>query len=154
MTDANHEGGCLCGALRYRVRDRGVLLTACHCTDCQRTSGGAFSLSLIVQRASVELLQGTPQVFEQAYEDGRRKLFHFCGACSVRIWNEMSRVPQVINVKPGTLDDTSWLEPAAHLWLRSKQPWVTVPEGVLAFEQQPEDFMPIVQAYAAQQARA
>lgn len=154
MTDTVHEGGCLCGALRYRVKGNGLMLSACHCTECQRTSGGAFGLSLIVLRDALELTKGSPKRFDKAYEDGRHKIFNFCADCSTRLWNEMPRVAQIYNVKPGTLDDANkWLTPVAHLWLSEKQPWVLVPDGVLHFDKQPEDFSPVLKAYAAQQAR-
>jgi len=148
------EGGCLCGALRYSIEGRGVLLSACHCTECQRTTGSAFGLSLIVLRESVKLLKGTPRVFEKTFDDGRVKTTTFCTECAGRIWNELARIPQIINVKPGTLDDPKWLDPVAHIWLSKKQPWVPIPDGALRFDGQPEDFGAVVKAYAEQQARA
>lgn len=149
MTDAIHEGGCLCGAVRYRIKGAGLILNACHCTECQRTSGSAFGLSLIVLREVLEVTKGAPRRFEKAYEDGRHKIFNFCNECSVRMWNEMPRFPQIYNVKPGTLDDANqWVEPAAHIWISEKQPWVPVPENALCFDEQPTDFTQVMTAYA------
>lgn len=152
MSEQIYEGGCLCGALRYRVKNHGLSLAACHCTECQRTSGSAFGLSWIVLRDAVELVSGTPRVFEKSFSDGRQKKQSFCGDCGGRIWNELVRIPQIINIKPGTLDDAKWLDPVAHLWLSEKQPWVVVPEGTLRFDRQPEDFSAVLNAYAAQRA--
>jgi hypothetical protein len=152
MTGTIHEGGCLCGALRYRVTGQGLSLTACHCTECQRTSGSGFGLSWIVLRDAVQLVKGTPRIFEKVYQDGRHKRQHFCGECGGRIWNELPRIPQIFNIKPGTLDDAKWLDPVAHIWLSEKQPWTVVPEHALCFDKQPEDFSAVLKAYAEQQA--
>jgi len=154
MTASTHEGGCLCGAIRYRIQGDGLMLSACHCQECQRTGGGAFGMSLIVLREALELTKGSPRRFEKPYEDGRHKVFNFCGECSGRVWNEMPRFPQIYNVKPGTLDDANkWLDPVAHLWLSMKQPWVPIPEGALRFETQPADYGPVFAAYAERLAR-
>jgi hypothetical protein len=153
MATSAHQGGCLCGGLRYRIKDEGLALTACHCTDCQRSGGAAFGMSLLLLKASAEVVKGTPRTFTKIFEDdGRLKHNKFCGECGVRIWTEFSKFPQVVNVKPGTLDDTSWLEPVAHIWVRSKQPWVSIPEGALQFETQPADFSVVLKAFAAQRA--
>jgi hypothetical protein len=63
----------------------------------------------------------------------------FCRACGTRLSHEASRRPQTVNVKPGTLDDTSWLWPVAHIWLASAQPWFAPPHDALAFPGQPPD---------------
>lgn len=150
----SREGGCLCGSLRYRITGDALFLSACHCTDCQRSTGAAFGMSLIMPKAGFELLHGTPRVFTKTFEDdGRQKFNRFCGDCGVRITTEFSRMPEILNLKPGTLDDTSWLSPVAHIWRRSAQPWVPVPEGALCFDEQPTDFTPVLQAWAAQNAK-
>jgi hypothetical protein len=61
----------------------------------------------------------------------------FCPDCGTRIYHEPFKMAASVNVKPGTLDDTSWLEPALHVWARNKQPWVVIPEGVRCFDEQP-----------------
>jgi len=154
MSEAIHEGGCLCGALRYRIKGNGLILNACHCTECQRTSGSAFGLSLIVLREALEVTKGTPRKFDKAYEDGRQKIFNFCTECSGRLWNEIPPFPQNYHVKPGTLDDANqWVEPSAHVWLSDRQPWVPIPDNVLRFDNQPEDFTVLLTAYAELLAR-
>jgi hypothetical protein len=134
---AAYDGGCLCGALRYRVSGDPLTLYACHCTDCQRQSGSAFVLSMIVARDALELLQGEPRRYDIGLADGRRKRGRFCGDCGTRLWGEPVKFPRVAVVRPGTLDDTTWLDPIGHIWTRSAQPWVSIPEHTLNFEGQP-----------------
>lgn len=144
---ARYLGGCLCGAIRYRLTDEPLTLYACHCTDCQRESGSSFGLSMILSRTAVDLLQGDPQHYGVTLADGRQKHGTFCGTCATRLWSEPVEFPQVVNVVPGTLDDTTWLRPIAHIWTRSKQPWVVIPPGTLTFEGPPADPMALINAW-------
>ncbi len=133
----SREGGCQCGAVRYRLEGEPVALVACHCTECQRQSGSAFGMSLIVPKHAFQLLSGEPKQFDRTADSGRSVECAFCPACGTRIYHEPSSRKDTLNIKPGTLDDTSWLSPALHVWTKSKQPWVLIPEGVRSFEGQP-----------------
>ena len=131
------EGGCQCGAVRYRIEADPIALAICHCTDCQRQSGSAFGMSLIVPRQALVVVRGEPRSFTRPSDSGRPVECLFCAACGTRLFHRPSVMPETVNVKPGTLDDTSGLTPTLHVWTASKQPWVTIPEGVLTFEGQP-----------------
>ncbi len=144
---APYHGGCLCGAIRYRLTDEPLTLYACHCTDCQRRTGSAFALSMIVFKSGLHLLQGEPREYAVALSDGRQKQGKLCGGCSAHLWGEPVRFPQVVVVQPGTLDDTTWLRPIGHIWTRSAQPWVFIPKDTLNFETQPDDPMALINAW-------
>ncbi len=131
------EGGCQCGAVRYRLEGEPVALITCHCTECQRQSGSAFGMSLIVPKDSFQLLAGDLKWFVRTADSGRAVDCAFCPACGTRIYHEPTSRKDTLNIKPGTLDDTSWLSPALHVWTKSKQPWVPIPEAVRCFEGQP-----------------
>ena len=131
------QGGCQCGALRYEISGEPVALVACHCKDCQRQSGSAFGMSLIVKREHFRWLGGEPRTFVTKGDSGARKDCLFCGECGSRIYNATAKLPDTLNVKPGTLDDTSWLSPVMHVWTASKQPWTPIPDGVRCFERNP-----------------
>jgi hypothetical protein len=132
-----HEGGCLCGKLRYAISGEPLATIACHCRDCQVQSGSAFGMTMVVKREHFEWLSGEPRKFAMKADSGTDKDCLFCGDCGVRILNELSRLPATVNLKPGTLDDTSWLQPRAHVWVASKQPWTPIPESSPQFEQNP-----------------
>lgn len=134
---APYTGGCVCGATRYRLTAEPVTLYACHCTDCQKRSGGAFGLSMWVARAALELAQGEVQTHTTTFADGRTGGSRNCARCGTHLWTETPTVPQHLLLRPGTLDDTSWLEPVAHLWTRSAQPWVRLPPGATTYDTQP-----------------
>jgi len=130
------EGGCQCGAVRYRVTGEPLALAACHCTLCQRQSGSAFGLSLAVRRDDFALLSGELATFTVTCDSGRRKECLFCPACGTRIVHRVEG-REVVSVKAGTLDDTSGLSPTLHIWVRSRQPWVLLPEDAPRYETEP-----------------
>lgn len=144
---ASHDGGCLCGAIRYRLEAEPLTLYACHCTDCQRHTAAAYGLSMPVPREALHVLRGEPARYEAQLEGGRVWHGCFCGRCATRLWSEPQRMPQLANLRPGTLDDTRWLSPVAHIWTRSAQPGVVIPEGVLRYEQQPQDYGPMLRVW-------
>jgi hypothetical protein len=125
------EGGCQCGSVRYRVQGKPLALAVCHCTECQRQSGSAFGMSLAVPGESFRLLRGELKTFTTVCDSGRIKHCAFCPDCGTRIYHQGTE--PVMSIKPGTLDDTSWLDPGAHYWTKSKQPWVPIPPGTRCF---------------------
>lgn len=137
---APYTGRCFCGAARYRVAEEPLVVYACHCTDCQKRSGSAFGLSMWVRVSAIEVTRGEVRADVPLGADGRRRPGKVCPLCSVRLWSEPPHRHGLAVVRPGTLDDTSWLKPQAHLWTRSAQRWFAFPMGVPCYEMQPKDF--------------
>lgn len=141
------KGGCLCGALRYEVRGKPFLLTACHCTNCQKRTGSAYSMNLGVRREDFVITEGTPVEIEQVAPSGTPTTQIHCGMCYARLASLPSRLPRTASVRPGTLDDTSWLTPTLHIFTRSALPGA-VPANAKTAETAPDDFMPWIEAFA------
>ena len=139
------DGGCACGAVRYRLLEEPIGLHVCHCTDCQTVTGTAFVLSMPMRRRALELIQGQPRLVEFTTRSGIQQRNRCCTDCSTRLWSE--RETEYITFRPGTLDDTEWLTPVAHIWTSSAQPWVQIPENVLCFEKGVDDYTDIAQAW-------
>lgn len=142
-------GGCQCGACRYAVAAPPLAVYVCHCTECARQSGGRFGMSMPVPRAAFTLTRGTPAIWSRTAASGRVVDCAFCPACGTRLHHLPRRNPDVVNVKPGTLDDTRWVRPVGHLWLRSASPGFVVPADVLRYDAQPADFGELSAAFAA-----
>lgn len=136
---APYTGGCQCGQIRYEIRAEPLTLYACHCKECQRQSSSAFGMSMTVSREAVVVLQGQPKAWTREADSKRSVRCFFCGDCGTRLFHQRDRHPTVMNIKAGTLDDTSGLNPVGHLWTRSKQSWVILDEG-LHYEGQPSDY--------------
>ena len=141
------EGGCSCGAVRYRLLADPLGLHVCHCTDCQTVSGSAFVMCMPVHAPSLELLSGDLVEVPFKTPDGLSKSERRCSNCGCRVWGEMDGVPEVLPLQAGTLDDTSWLQPVAHIWTSRAQPWIEIPPDVLVYEEQPEDGLELVRAW-------
>jgi hypothetical protein len=130
-------GGCQCGTIRYEFTGEPVQQVACHCTECQHQSGSAFGMTLVVNADDFRITQGKVKHYHSTSTTGRQKLGAFCPECGNRIYHQPEWRKGRISIKPGTLDDTSWLKPHVHLWTRSKQPWVIIPADAEAYETQP-----------------
>lgn len=131
-----YYGQCLCGAIRYRISGEPLTVYACHCTDCQRRTGSVLALSMIIRRAQLELLAGSPAAYTAALPDGRRKSGRLCADCGTRLWGE-PRNTDVVVIQPGTLDQPAGLVPVAHQWVRSAQPWFQFATDAIVYETQP-----------------
>ena len=127
------EGGCSCGAVRYRLTSEPMFTHCCHCLNCQRQTGSAYAINLLIEADRVELVAGDPQPVDVPRDDGSTQRIFRCPTCQVAVYSLYSR-PEVRFVRGGTLDDPSQARPDVHIFARSKLPWVTIPEGVPAFE--------------------
>ena len=132
-------GGCQCGKLRYVIAAAPWLVFTCHCTDCQRMTSSAFSMGLVVADRSFRLTASEPWLVERATDSGSRRARWLCPECGSWISGTPRPGSAVRTVRAGSLDDTSWLRPTVHLWIRSKQPWITLPDGDQRFTTQPAD---------------
>jgi hypothetical protein len=130
-------GGCQCGTIRYEFDGEPIQQVACHCTDCQHQSGSAFGMTVVVNSADFRITKGEPKLYHSTSSTARRKLGAFCPACGNRIYHQPEWRQGRISIKPGTMDDTSWLRPAVHLWTKSKQAWVIIPDDAETYERQP-----------------
>ena len=130
-------GGCQCGAVRYRLDAPPVVFYICHCTECQKQSSSGFGESFRVRRSDLTI-EGELAPFERESASGG-VVGEFCPRCGTRLFHHRGKYAEMLNIKAGTLDDTSWLRPAGHIWTRSKQPWVKIGADELAYERQPED---------------
>lgn len=129
------EGGCACGAVRYKLMAAPPFVYTCHCTDCQKLTTSAFTLSAPVRRDTVQITKGKLKSWlRTTTETGRPTRQTVCANCGVRIYSEPPQAPDRLTLRLGTLDDTSWLRPAAAIWMQSAQPWVCIPDDMLTFE--------------------
>ena len=137
------EGGCACGEVRYRLVSEPMFVHCCHCRNCQRQTGSAFVINLLIEADRVELLTGEPLAVEAPRDDGSPQRIFRCPTCEVAIYSEYGR-PEVLFVRAGTLDEPSSVEPDVHIYTRSKVGWVQLPESVpaVAVYYDPDDLWP------------
>ena len=135
MTQA-HEGGCSCGAVRYRVSRAPARTSVCHCRFCQRRTGSAFSLGVFFRDEDVEFVRGERKSYEHRSDETRRWLrLEFCTTCGNTVSWTVEALPGMRAIAGGTFDDPNWLELNRHVWTRSAQKWMHIPQGVEQFDE-------------------
>jgi len=96
-------------------------------------------MAAVIPQAQFRIIQGQPKMFARPINPTKVIECWFCPDCRTRLYHMPGGGAYANrNLKPGTLDDTSWLHPAIHFWTRSAQPWVPIPEGVRRYETQPD----------------
>ena len=130
---ANREGGCACGAVRYRLTSDPLFVHCCHCLDCQRQSGSAFVINLLIESARLEVTAGAPQGVGVPRDDGSVQRIFRCPRCQVAVFSEYDS-PDLRFVRGGTLDEPTDVSPDVHIYTRSKVGWVVLPEQTPAFD--------------------
>lgn len=142
------EGGCQCGAVRYRLLGPPLAVYVCHCKDCQRLSGAAASMSMPIASDQVELLAGTLTAYDKPADSGRIVRMLGCSRCGIKLWNEPLATPGLLVLKPGTLDDSRWARPVGNIWTASRAPWSEIDPAMVNFDGQPADRQPLYAAWA------
>ncbi len=127
-------GGCACGAIRYVFEGEPLFVHACHCTDCQRASGTTFGLTMLVEARDFRVVSGEPGEAALTGGSGAGKQSYFCPHCGGWLFGRTDLRPGVLAIRPGTLDDTTGIVPRAHIWTRSKLPWLELSADVPRFE--------------------
>lgn len=128
------EGGCDCGALRYRMETAPLIVHACHCRWCQRETGSAFALNAMIEADRVVLLQGEADLVVTPSDSGQGQVIARCPTCRIAVWsNYAGSGPLTRFVRVGTLDSPDALPPDVHIFTASKQPWVVLPDGARVF---------------------
>ncbi|HEY3542847.1 MAG TPA: GFA family protein [Gaiellaceae bacterium] len=126
------EGGCACGEIRYRLTAEPLFVHCCHCLNCQRQTGSAFVVNILIEASRVELLSGEPVRVPVVRTGKRRQQVYRCPTCQIAVYSTYTRA-SVWFVRAGTLDVPSAVEPDVHIYTRSKVPWLQLPESTPAF---------------------
>jgi hypothetical protein len=128
---------CTCGSLRLVCSGKPVRISMCHCLDCQRRTGSAFSIAAFFARDAVRLAQGIPREFTRDSATGKKVTFHFCADCGSTVFWHPERMPHLAGVAVGAFADPSFPRPEQSVWTRDKHDWLELPEGMRRFDAQP-----------------
>ena len=132
---AEHEGGCLCGGIRYKLSSNPTRVTFCHCRFCQRGSGAAYAIEPIFNRPDFAVTQGVPAIYKhRSEESGKVLTVSFCSNCGTKMFLDFERFPDVCAVYAGTFDDPNWFprspDISRHIFLESAQHGTVIPAGM------------------------
>jgi hypothetical protein len=130
------DGGCTCGAVRYRMTSGPMFVHCCHCRWCQRETGASFALNALIESSRVVLLKGQPETVNTPSNSGKGQRIARCPTCRIALWSNYGGGGDAIRfVRVGTLDEPDRCPPDVHIFTESKQPWVVLPPAVPAFPQ-------------------
>jgi hypothetical protein len=133
MTEPNLQGGCQCGAIRYRVTGEPLLAAICHCTMCRRANATLAVAWAMFQEAQVTFLRGRPTTYASSPEARRG----FCSVCGTQICFTASYIPGLIDLTIGSLDHPDMVAPTLHYWESKRLPWVHFADDLPKFAEFP-----------------
>ena len=126
---AELEGGCLCGALRYRILPGEADSAYCHCRMCQRVSGSPAMAWFSVPAARFTYIRGTPR----RYRSSSKAVREFCEACGSPILFRPDGHPKV-DISTATLNDPGSMPPAYHIWRMSRVVWFETSDSLPRYD--------------------
>jgi hypothetical protein len=132
-----YEGGCLCGAVRYRVNAQPMAINACHCRDCRKLTGAANLLMVAVPRDAFHQMSGAVDRFRKRADSGRDVDLVRCAECGTRLWHEPLASPALLFFAAGTLDDPDWAVPTSHIWIEKAAPGTHFHSDAIQVQGQP-----------------
>jgi hypothetical protein len=141
-------GSCQCGQVRLTLAAEPLFTYACHCRDCQKRTGSAFSMGLVVMADTVSI-KGDLTTWARTSDDGQTNTRYSCASCGNIIYGDSTASPGIWKLQAGLLEDTSGICPGVHIWTCRKQGWVELPPGAAAFDTQPDNLADLLPATAS-----
>ena len=133
------EGGCRCGAVRFRAAGKPLWVAHCHCNECRKATGSAFASYAGYRSSDVKWTAGPPKTHETSPGVHRG----FCGTCGSPMSFEGGRWPDEIHLFLGAFDDPAAFEPRAHVYVAEAMPWAKLADGLKRFARTSKDGPPL-----------
>ena len=149
IPDPPYPGGCLCGAVRYRLDARPLGINACHCDDCRKLTGAANLLMVLAPRQALHLEQGVLDSWRKTAASGRQLDILRCKTCGTRLWHAPLTAPALVFIAAGTLDHSDWAVPTSHIWIEKARPGTHFHADALLVEGQPATREMMMDAFQA-----
>ncbi|ORU94462.1 MAG: hypothetical protein A6F71_09285 [Cycloclasticus sp. symbiont of Poecilosclerida sp. M] len=130
-------GHCLCGSVSYEINSPPVFSITCHCTDCQKATGSAFSINIGVPDDAFSVFGNTLTKYADTGDSGKELRHYFCNQCGSPVFNEADAMPGLKVVKAGTLDDPTSFKPDTNIFCSSRMEWVTKAGETADFDKMP-----------------
>ena len=142
-----HHGGCLCGAVRYRLDAAPLAINACHCNDCRKLTGAANLLMVLAAREAFHKEKGEVTAWRKTADSGRQLDIVRCAVCGTRLWHEPLSSPALVFIAAGTLDQSDWAVPTSHIWIEKARPGTHFHADALTIEGQPASREMLMEAF-------
>ncbi|MBH67276.1 MAG: aldehyde-activating protein [Rhodospirillaceae bacterium] len=127
------RGGCSCGHVRYELSEKPLFTHACHCVDCQCSTGSAFVIHTLATKSGFKI-RGKTNSTTLPTGSGAEYDPHFCSKCGTFVWCQYHIAPKgFVVLRTGTLDKPNNIQPEAHIFTTQKLPWLSLPKDVSCF---------------------
>lgn len=133
MPEPTRDGGCQCGAVRYRASGEPAMTALCHCSMCRRAHAAPAVGWAMFDAAQVAFTGSAPTIYESS--PGARR--GFCPRCGTQISFAADYIPGLIDVSIGSLDDPGVVPPALHYWDSKRLPWLRIDDALPRFPEFP-----------------
>jgi hypothetical protein len=132
------SGGCLCGEIRFEIREAPLSAVLCHCRGCQLAHAAPCAPLALFPPGGVSILKGKPHRHDMIADSGSATFREFCGNCGTHLFSGGVSFPEFRAVKIVALDDPSTISPVAHVWTKQRISWSSQQGGLPEFKHQPE----------------
>jgi hypothetical protein len=130
-------GGCLCGKVRYTFCAEPTFSGNCHCRDCQKASGSAYTPAMFVAESAVNIV-GEVRYYETKADSGRAVSRGFCPNCGSQLFSQLALLPELIGVRAGTLDEPNHFVPKMDIFTASAACWDVMNPELPKFNRAPQ----------------
>ena len=127
------KGGCLCGAVRYEWRGTGASASYCHCSDCQKATGGPYTVGVGVAAAGLTLRSGKTKAYTTIADSGNPITREFCPECGSPLFTRAEVCPGMVWIKAGSLDEPELVRPTHQSWVEMAVTWAYLDRDLPGF---------------------
>jgi hypothetical protein len=133
MTVERHDGGCLCGGIRYRIDGPIPSVAHCHCRMCQKASGAVVMTWALIRPETFDLTHGELRTWWSSAKGERT----FCPGCGAQITFRHTSAPEELGVTLASLDDAGAHAATHHIYTESRLPWLNLDGHLRAYRREP-----------------
>ncbi|MCP5145881.1 MAG: GFA family protein [Gammaproteobacteria bacterium] len=132
------DGGCLCGAIRYRLNGPFLFVSQCCCKDCQKATGTGHTTIIGVPGPQLQILAGTPKTYTSRGDSGGDVVRHFCAECAGRLYTSGTLPGEIVMIQAGSLDEPWQITPESVIYVKDALPWDKFDPALPRFEALPD----------------
>ena len=134
-TKSRLMGSCLCGRVKISVPDRFSYFGSCHCSQCRKFSGSAFSALAGIPYEDFKVVSGESEI--RYFVKSETGTLAFCGNCGSSLFGKRSDI-RMIHIRAGILDDAPSQQLQYHVCTNSKAPWYAITDDLKQYEELPK----------------
>ena len=134
MGDEKLKGGCICGQVRYQLKEKPLFTQACHCKDCKVLTGSSYVVNSSVLENTLTV-EGEVSSTELKAGSGALCKTYFCVKCGTYVYADYDSAVKRFTLRTKTLDNSHKFPPQVHIFIKNKDPWLNLSKDVICFEE-------------------